>query len=208
MGIFIDLSKTRDMFNHCILLDKLEHYGVRGSALNWLASYLSGRSQFVDFNGYRSCICQIRCGVPQGSILGHLLFLIYLNDVCTVSKVLDFILFADDTNIFFSYKDELFLSQTLNSELLSLSEWCKVNKLSINLKKCSFMIFKPRQKWRTLDIPAVLNNHDIAQSKEVVFWGVILDENLSWKPNILNVSKKISKSVVSNINQAFALKSY
>ena len=160
---------------------------------------------FVDFNGYRSSSCQIRCGVPQGSILGPLLFLIYINDICNVSKVLDFILFADDTNIFFSHKDELFLSQTLNSELLSLSEWCKVNKLSINLKKCNFMIFKPRQKRRTLDISVVLNNHIIAQTKEVVFLGVILDENLSWKPHILNVSRKISKSIGIIYKSSFCL---
>ena len=127
------------------------------------------------------------------------------NDICNVSKVLDFILFADDTNIFFSHKDELFLSQTLNSELLSLSEWCKVNKLSINLKKCNFMIFKPRQKRRTLDISVVLNNHIIAQTKEVVFLGVILDENLSWKPHILNVSRKISKSIGIIYKSSFCL---
>ena len=109
------------------------------------------------------------------------------------------------THIFFSHKDELFLSQTLNSELLSLSEWCKVNKLSINLKKCNFMIFKPRQKRGTLDISVVLNNHIIAQTKEVVFLGVILDENLSWKPHILNVSRKISKSIGIIYKSSFCL---
>ena len=105
----------------------------------------------------------------SGLYFGPLLILIYINDISNVSKVLDFILFA---------------------------EWCKVNKLSINLKKCNFMMFKPRQKRRTLNISVVLNNHDIKQTKEVVLLGVILDENLSWKPHILKVSRKISSIVI------------
>ena len=106
---------------------------------------------------------------------------------------------------FFLTRMSFFFSQTLNSELLSLSEWCKVNKLSITLKKSNFMVFKPRQNRRTLDISVVLNNHDIAQTKEVVFLGVILYENLSWKPHILNVSRKISKSISIIYKSSFRL---
>ena len=101
VGISIDLSKAFDTVDHHILISKLEHYGGRGTALRWFESYLSGRQQYVEFNGVCSKPSQIKCGVPQGSILGPLLFLLYINDLCNVPKVVDFILFADDTNIFF-----------------------------------------------------------------------------------------------------------
>ena len=141
VGIFIDLSKAFDTVDHNILISKLEHYGVRGTSLGGFERYLSNRQQYVEFNGVSSESCEIKCGVPQGSILGPLLFLLYINDLCNVSKVVDFILFADDTNIFFSHKDFYLPPGIFNSEMLKLTQWCRANKLSINFKKSNFMVY-------------------------------------------------------------------
>ena len=163
-------------------------------AFNWFASYLSNRQQFVQFND-TSSLHLIKCGVPQGSILGPLLFLIYVNDLCDVSKVLDFVLVADDTNIFFSHNNVNLIEKTVNEELLKLTSWCQTNKLSINHTKSKFMVFKPRQKRQNLDIKLEISNCAIERVRDTIFLGVILDENLTWKQHIANVTRKISKSV-------------
>ena len=134
-GVFIDLQKAFDTVNHSILLQKVEHYGIRGTALNWFTSYLSERQQYVSVNGNTSDQLEISCGVPQGSVLGPLLFLIYINDLPNVSKFLSFFLFADDTNIYFKSYDLTRLQKIMNRELKKVKKWLDANRLALNLIK-------------------------------------------------------------------------
>ena len=115
--------------------------------------------------------------------------------MCDVSKVLDFFLFVDDTNIFFSHQNLNFIGKTLNEELLYLTDWCWANRLSIKIIKSSFMVFKPRQQRENLNIKLEINQWTIDRVKESAFLGVILDENFSWKPHIANIARKVSKSI-------------
>ena len=140
IGIFVDLSKAFDTLNHGILLKKLFRYGIRGIANNWFQNYLHERQQYVMFNNVTSTKCKITTGVPQGSILGPLLFLLYINDICRTSEILKFILYADDTNIFYSCESLDQLCEVVNRELHGVMQWFRANRLSVNLKKTNFVI--------------------------------------------------------------------
>ena len=136
LGVFIDLSKAFDTVDHSILLKKLELYGITDRNHGWLKSYLSNRRQFVQINEKeKTSLETISCGVPQGSILGPLLFLLYVNDLKNASNILDPIMFADDTNLFFTHKDIRYLFQIVNQELENINQWFISNKLSLNIKK-------------------------------------------------------------------------
>ena len=134
IGIFLDFSKAFDTVDHSILLPKLSSYDVRGEALVWFQSYLSNRYQFVTYNGVSCEKKEVKYGVPQGSILGPLLFLIYINDLSDVCKCSLHILFADDTNLFYHGTDLHVTENSCNKELADISKWLKVNKLSLNIK--------------------------------------------------------------------------
>ena len=140
-GIFIDLQKAFDTVYHEILLKKLEHYGIRGDTLKWFCSDLSDRSQFVSINGHNSTKMEISCGVPQGSVLGPLLFLIYINDLPNVSNKIKTYLFADDTNIYLESEAISELVQIVNKELKLVKKWIDANLLSLNISKTNYIIF-------------------------------------------------------------------
>jgi hypothetical protein len=122
-------------------------------------------------------------------------FLLYVNDICNVSSIFHFVLFVDDTNLFYSHKNISDLIDQVNRELNKLSNWFSANRLSINLKKTNFMIFRPKQKQCDVEFNIFLNSHRVCLINEVGFLGVILDEHLTWKPHISHVARKMSKSI-------------
>ena len=195
IALFMDLSKAFDTIDHDILLYKLNNYGIRGIVLSWLKSYLSNRQQFVSINNVESSRLNIKCGVPQGSILGPLLFLIYINDIVNSSTVLDFVLFADDTNIVLSHTNLNELIRTFNAELTKTSSWFKCNKLSLNISKTNFMHYQITHTNLELPCNIKIDNMPLVKKDHVKFLGLTIDKHLTWNQHVNNISISIAKGI-------------
>ena len=164
-GIFIDLQKAFDTVDHEILLNKLAHYGIRGLANNWFKSYRCNRQQFVSINGYDSTKLTMKHGVPQGSVLGPLLFLIYINDLHKSIKYCNVHHFADDTNLLISKNSPKRLQKYLNLHLKNLCKWLRANKISLNASKTVLLIFKHPNKKINHEFRIKMNGKRLHPSK-------------------------------------------
>jgi len=202
MGVFMDLQKAFDTVNFNILIDKLEHYGIRGNYLNWFKSYLIGRTQFAVINDAPSNIRTTTCGIPQGTVLGPLLFLLYINDIANAVTDSQIKLFADDSNMFIIGDNPKSLFDRANKDLSNLSRWINVNKLHINYDKTNFMIFEPKfrinnnNNYNTLtSMKLFLNGNEIQCVHSVKYLGVIIDDQLNWTDHIKHVTSKVSSMI-------------
>ena len=200
ISIFLDLSKAFDTLDHTILLKKLEHYGLEPSALQLLKSYLTNREQFVKIDDIKSNVLPINTGVPQGSILGPLLFIIYINDFSQASNVFKFITYADDTSLvstlgsFTNGTNNPNTEHMINTELHNIAEWLKLNKLTLNINKTKYMIFQMPNKKVT--VPTLtIDGVNIERVQHFNFLGLILDTHLNWNKHIEKIANKCSRTI-------------
>ena len=197
INLYLDLSKAFDSLSHKILISKLKHYGICDIALKLMKSYLENRKQYVQFDTCTSDMKSIRNGVPQGSILGPLLFLIYINDFPNSSKLFNFLMYADDTTLFCCLEDiksdnkEL----VLNNELQRVHSWLKANRLSLNVKKTKYMLFRKQKKTDIRELNLRISNDAIQPVDDFNFLGLHINSKLNWETHTNVISKRMSRAV-------------
>ena len=197
-AVFVDLSKAFDTVDHARLLSKLPIYGILNRDLKWFESYLFNRNHFVSFHGVPSEVCSITCGVPQGSILGPLLFVLLINDLEFQLKYSQIILYADDAVIYFADKDISIIQERLNADLQCISNWFSDNNLIVNLKKSKTecVLFGTHKKTvRSENFVIKMNGTQITESHSYEYLGVIMDKNLNYLEHLNKIQKKAASRV-------------
>ena len=176
-------------------LKKLEHYGVRGRANDWFKSYLSNRSQYVSVNGFHSKSEIMKFGVPQGSVLGPLLFLIYINDLRNAIYHSTVHHFADDTNLLYINKNLKTIQNKINKDLKSLVTWLRANKISLNASKTELIIFRDPRKKITYDMKIKIDGKKLTPCSSVKYLGIYIDQHLNWNVHLAELKPKLSRAV-------------
>ena len=196
--ILVDFKKAFDLVDHQILLSKLEFYGIKHETLLWFNTYLSQRQQQVSANNSRSSFKSVTCGVPQGSILGPLLFLLFINDIPLYTKNVYTDLYADDTTLYDIQSSQDTIELNLQSALQQLNIWCKGNGMLLNSAKTKVMLIttnQKRQRLTTDKLKLLYNNESLQMVCSDKILGVLVDNNLTWSEHIKQVTKKIASNI-------------
>ena len=193
-GVFIDLQKAFDTVDHNILIKKLEHYGIRGTCNDWFRSYLTNRKQFVSINGFQSDEVIMEYGVPQGSVLGPLLFLIYINDLNSAIRFCTTRLFADDTCLLIKNKSLKQMQKQLNLDLRNLCNWLKANKISLNASKTEMILFRHPNKEVNYNLKIKIDGKKLLPSDYVKYLGIYIDPFLKWNYHVDVIAPKLSRA--------------
>ena len=193
-GVFIDLREAFDIVDHDILLTKLDHYGIRVLSNGWFCSYLKGRQQFVSIGNQASTIKEIVSVVPQGSVQGPLLFLIYINNLHSCLKYSKAYHFADDTNITLSDSSQETLAKRMNYDMRKLSMWLRAHKLSLNIEK-ELVVFQRQNTKLKNSFKVKLDGKRLFPTSFVKYLGILQDEHLTWSPQISHVQMKLNQAI-------------